>query len=89
MKRLAAIAGLSFALLSPTHVWACAVCFGAKGDPQTESLNMAILTLLGTTYTLFAGMIAAGFLLWRRAKKLAAAEAADRGSVEGLDVHHG
>lgn len=84
MKRLTATLSLGLALLSPTHVWACAVCFGAKGDPQTESLNMAILTLLATTYTLFAGMIAAGFLLWRRAKKLAAAEAA----ADGVDLNH-
>ena len=77
MKRLAAIAALSLALLAPARVWACSVCFGAKGDPQTESLNMAILTLLATTYTLFFTMIAAAFLLWRRAQKLATAAAQD------------
>lgn len=66
---------LCLALFSPAQVWACAVCFGAKGDPQTEGLNMAILTLLGTTYTLFGGMIALGIVLWRRSKQISAAQA--------------
>ena len=69
----------AFALPACAH--ACATCFGAAGDPQTEGRNAAILTLLITTYTLLTGMIAAVFLLWRRARKQAAAEPAepDRG----------
>jgi hypothetical protein len=89
MKSLAAVSSLCAALLSPGSVWACAVCFGAKGDPQTQSLNMAILTLLGTTYALFAGMFGAGYVLWRRAKKMATAEAAAPPSADRLDSHHG
>jgi len=61
------------------------VCFGAEGDPQTEGLNMAILTLLGTTYALFGGMIALGFALWRRSQKaVAPAE-----SVDASESHYG
>lgn len=84
MKKFA-VTALVATCLSPSRVWACAVCFGAKGDPQTQSLNMAILTLLGVTYTLFAAMIGAGFVLWRRARKLAAVEA----TGETLDARHG
>jgi len=74
MSRLVAIA-FALAFFLPGRVWACAVCFGAKGDPQTEGLNMAIITLLGTTYTLFAGMIAVGIVVWRRSKRISATEA--------------
>ena len=80
MNRLLA-AALCVALFTPARAWACAVCFGAKGDPQTEGLNMAILTLLGTTYTLFGGMIALGFVLWRRSLKIAATDAAETPEV--------
>ncbi len=47
-------------------VWACATCFGAQDSPQTQGMNMAILTLLGVTYTLFAAMLTTAFVLWRR-----------------------
>ena len=73
MNRVLA-AALCLALCMPARVWGCAVCFGAKGDPQTEGLNMAILTLLGTTYTLFGGMIVMGILLWRRSQRITANE---------------
>lgn len=70
MKRLVTILG-GLVMMAPAQTWACAVCFGAKGDPQTESLNMAIITLLGTTYSLFTGMIVLAFILWRRGQKAA------------------
>ena len=47
-------------------VWACATCFGAQDSPQTQGMNMAILTLLGVTYTLFGAMLTTAFVLWRR-----------------------
>lgn len=46
--------------------WACATCFGAEGDPQTEGLNMAIITLLSITYTLFSVMALMAFLCWKK-----------------------
>ena len=53
-------------MLMPRLTWACATCFGAEGDPQTEGLNMAIITLLGVTYTLFSAMALLVFLKWRK-----------------------
>ena len=46
--------------------YACATCFGAEGDPQTEGLNAAIITLLGVTYTLFIGMAVTAFYYWKK-----------------------
>ncbi len=76
MKRFAVLIALTVFMASG-HVYACSTCFGAAGDPQTEGRNAAILTLLITTYTLFTGMLAAVFILWRRAKKIHAAELAE------------
>ncbi len=50
-------------------VWACATCFGTQDSPQTQGMNMAILTLLGVTYTLFGGMLTTAFVLWRRNRR--------------------
>lgn len=55
--------------LLPRVTWACATCFGAEGDPQTEGLNMAIITLLGVTYTLFGAMALFVFLKWRKLQR--------------------
>lgn len=66
MKTRFTIALTAVLLGSHTRVWACATCFGAQDDPQTQGMNAAILTLLGVTYGLFAAMIAAGFVLWRK-----------------------
>ena len=79
----ALVASIGIALFLPVRVWACAVCFGAQGDPQTEALNSAILTLLITTYTLFGGMFTMGLVLWRRSRKLAATLAA-----QTPEAHH-
>ena len=48
-------------MLNAQSAYACATCFGAEGDPQTEGLNAAIITLLGVTYTLFIGMAVTAF----------------------------
>ncbi|MFP6583445.1 MAG: hypothetical protein VCD00_12935 [Candidatus Hydrogenedentota bacterium] len=61
--------GVFAILLTPRTGWACATCFGAEGDPQTEGLNMAIITLLGVTYTLFSVMALAAFLIWKKNQK--------------------
>lgn len=76
MKRMTALVAL-IACTLPGRAQACATCFGAAGDPQTEGRNAAILTLLVITYTLFMGMITAAFILWRRGRKAIAAEAAN------------
>ncbi len=78
------------ALLSPRVTFACATCFGAEGDPQTEGLNMAIITLLGVTYTLFSGMALAVFLMWRKnQKRLQERELSDALPLEEASTTHG
>ena len=59
------VACVGVAMYAPP-VWACATCFGAQDSPQTQGMNMAILTLLGVTYTLFGAMLTTAFVLWRR-----------------------
>jgi hypothetical protein len=76
MRRFAVTVLLIAASMGSAAAHACSTCFGAAGDPQTEGRNAAILTLLITTYTLFTGMIAAAFILWRRGRKAVAAAAA-------------
>ncbi len=67
MRSLSSILiGLMCAVGHARPVWACATCFGAQDSPQTQGMNMAILTLLGVTYTLFGGMLTTAFVLWRR-----------------------
>ncbi len=73
-------------------VWACATCFGDQDSPQTQGMNMAIFTLLGVTYTLFAGMLCMAFFLWRHNRGAAAsAEAEDNhaSSAEYSDTEMG
>ena len=89
MKRLAGWITVGIILAQQSPVWACAVCFGAPDDPQTRGMNAAILTLLGVTYTLFMGMIATGFVLWRKSRQAAEAESADEDGASGMEPHHG
>ena len=80
--------GLVCAAAYARPVWACATCFGAQDSPQTQGMNMAILTLLGVTYTLFAAMLTTAFVLWRRnrtAPERADAEEAATAPPEILD----
>lgn len=70
MKRLLAAFTFLAAFILPAAAQACATCFGAADDPQTEGRNAAILTLMVTTYTLFFAMATAAFFLWRRGRKL-------------------
>ncbi len=45
---------------------ACPTCFGAPDSPQTEGLKWAILSLLGITGTVLAGMSAFFFYLRKK-----------------------
>lgn len=47
-------------------VHACAVCFGAADSSQTAGMNMAMITLLGVTGTVFCGIGACIFTFRRR-----------------------
>ena len=60
---------LAIALAAP-GAYGCATCFGAEDSAQTHGLNMAIFTLLGTTYALFGSMAAIAFLLWRKSRRV-------------------
>ena len=67
MRSLSSILiGLMCAVGYARPAWACATCFGAQDSPQTQGMNMAILTLLGVTYALFGAMLTTAFVLWRR-----------------------
>jgi protein-S-isoprenylcysteine O-methyltransferase Ste14 len=45
---------------------ACPSCFGAPDSPQTEGIKWAILSLLGITGTVLAGMSAFFFYLRKK-----------------------
>ena len=75
IRAVSALAAVTvFAIQSP--VWACATCFGDPNDPQSQSLNAAIFTLLGVTYGLFGAMFVAGFVIWKRSRPKNSPEAA-------------
>ena len=66
VKRIACSGSLTATFVAlPTAAHACAVCFGAADSTQTAGMNMAMLTLLGVTGTLFCG-IGACILTFRR-----------------------
>jgi hypothetical protein len=71
MKTKTIIITILFAclLLKSESTFACATCFGAEGNPQTEGLNMAIITLLGVTYSLFTGMGLMALYCWKKNQK--------------------
>ena len=73
-KRLSrAVATLCLAAALPSTLLACPVCFGAADSPMTQGMNMGILSLLGITGTMLAGIAT---LLLRFRKRLARVKAA-------------
>ena len=72
----------AFMLVTSTDAWACAVCFGAPDSPQTQAMNMAIVTMLGVTGSVLGMMSGAGIFLWRRSIALNR----DAGSFEDAGV---
>ena len=73
MKKYSALAFVFITIfcLIPETVSACSVCFGAPPDhPMTESLDLAIIALIGVTGTVLGGISAFFFLLARRGKKI-------------------
>lgn len=88
-RRIGTLAVLGV-LAAPRVGWACATCFGAEGDPQTEGLNAAIITMLGVTYTLFSGMALAAFLMWRKnMKNIQEVELTDAVTIQEASTTHG
>jgi len=55
--------------LTPGNAFACAVCFGAKGDPVVDAVGIAILFLLGFVGCILAGIVAFAVTLARRSRR--------------------
>jgi hypothetical protein len=70
-RRLLAVV-LGAALMAPRGAEACAVCFGAKGQPVTEAAGGAILFLLGLVACVLASFAAFMIYLAVRARRAAA-----------------
>ncbi|MDP6578292.1 MAG: hypothetical protein QF416_07585 [Candidatus Marinimicrobia bacterium] len=72
MKRLTIITVVMlFFFITPKILSACAVCYGAPADhPMTESLNLAIIALIGVTGTVLSGIATFFIFLVRREKKV-------------------
>lgn len=61
------------AALLPTHVFACAACYGANVDTSmTEGMNWGIFTLMGVIVTVLASIVTFFVLIIRKAQALAA-----------------
>ena len=64
----AVLAGLMLAGLQSGH--ACPACYGDPQSSMTDGLNMAIVSLLGVTGSVLAGMAAFFLFLRRRFRQL-------------------
>lgn len=62
---------VAMAALAPRGAEACAVCFGAKGQPVTEAAGDAILFLLGLVGCVLAAIIAFIVCLVLRGRRVA------------------
>jgi hypothetical protein len=58
------------ALFVPTVAQACAVCYGAPGDPMVKGVNNGIWVLLGLIAFVQLGFGAMFWSFWRRAREL-------------------
>ena len=75
MKAFAKILLLAaLALLAPTHVFACATCYGSAIDsPMTDGMNLGIFTLMGVIGTVLLTFGAFLIFIFRKSAALAAA----------------
>lgn len=55
-------------LFFPASVGACPVCFGEENSSMTEGIRVAILTLMGVTGTVFAGIVTFALYMRKRSK---------------------
>ena len=70
ISRLAFVFVTIFCLI-PETISACSVCYGAPPDhPMTESLDLAIIALIGVTGTVLGGISTFFIFLARRGKKI-------------------
>lgn len=64
----------ALALLAPTHVFACATCYGGNIEsPMTDGMNLGIFTLLGVIGTVLLTFGAFLIFIFRKSAALAAA----------------
>ena len=59
-------AALTLAALLPRIAWACSVCMGDPNSGQVQGMNMSILSLMGVTGRVLAGVGLFAAMLWRR-----------------------
>ena len=55
--------------MAPRAAWACAVCYGAPGAPQTHGMNLGIITMLGVTGIVLGGFGSLFVCFARRARR--------------------
>jgi len=58
------------AIFFPNYLIACAVCYGAPEDPITQSLNTAMLFMLGTVFFVLSCIVYSIFTLIKRNKNI-------------------
>jgi len=88
MNRLCTIGGITLlALTASAPAQACATCFGTPDDPQTQGMNMAIVTLLGVTYGVFGAMLGTVVVVWRMNRKNAPRDST--GALPDTEARHG
>jgi len=58
------------AIFFPNFLIACAVCYGSPEDPITQSLNTAMLFMLGTVFFVLSCIVYSIFTLIKRNKNI-------------------
>jgi hypothetical protein len=56
-------------LIAAPEAFACAVCYGAPGDPMVKGMNNGIWVLLGLVGFVQIGFVAMFWSVWRRARE--------------------
>lgn len=62
------LALIAFTMAAP-DAFACAVCYGAPGDPMVKGVNNGIWVLLGLVAFVQLGFVAMFWSFWRRARE--------------------
>lgn len=60
---------LAAVLVWANATWACAVCYGAPGDPLVKGANNGIWVLLGIVAFVQLGFVAMFWSFWRRSRE--------------------
>ena len=81
-KRLPLL-GAAAVLLAPASAFACGSCYGAADSSATNGLNFAILSMIGVTGGVLAGMTSFFFYLRKRARSYLAASENQESTNDG------